>query len=127
MAAKDLLMDLVDYVEQVHRLSERVVTRLQDYRDLVLHEIDLKGREGVQHDLIERGEAIWLKIDRLRRTEPPQPPAGISDWITVSPRSQQTCRPGQRKDAHGHARGRGKTGSSGVGSGRRRYEATEGS
>jgi hypothetical protein len=84
MTAKDLLIDLVEYVEQVHRLSERVVTRLQDYRDLVLHETDLKGREGVQHDLIEGGEAIWLKIDRLRRTEPPQPPAEISDWITVS-------------------------------------------
>jgi hypothetical protein len=48
MTAKDLLIDLVEYVEQVHRLSERVVTRLQDYRDLVLHETDLKGREGVQ-------------------------------------------------------------------------------
>jgi hypothetical protein len=84
MAAKDLLIDLVNYVEQVHRLSERVVTRLQDYRDLVLHETDLKAREGVQHDLIEDGEAIWLKIERLRRTEPPEPSKEISDWITVS-------------------------------------------
>lgn len=84
MAAKDLLLDLVSYVEQIHRLSERVVTRLQDYRDLVLHETDLKAREGVQHDLVEGGEAVWLKIERLRRMEPPEPPEHIGDWIAVS-------------------------------------------
>jgi AAA domain len=84
MTAKDRLIDLVNYVEQVHRLSERVVTRLQDYRDLLLHETDLKAREGIQHDLIEGGEAVWLKIDRLRRTEPPEPSEEIRDWISVS-------------------------------------------
>ena len=84
MSARKRLVDLISYVEEMHRLSERVVTRLQDYRDLVLHETDLKAREGIQHDLVEGGEAVWLKIDRLRRTDPPEPPQEIGDWIAVS-------------------------------------------
>ena len=76
---------LIEYVCKLVELNEKPVWSLSGYGNLVLHESDLRNRIGIRHDLSDADGAIYLKVDRLRRTEPPEPPAAVKDWLTVGP------------------------------------------
>lgn len=78
------LVDLLEYVEHVARLSERPVFSIRDHKNLLYFEHEFQGRVGVHHDQKDESGAIWLKIDRIRRIEPPDVPNEIKDWVTVS-------------------------------------------
>jgi hypothetical protein len=78
------LIDLVDYVRQLVELGQKPVFSVKDYKQLLYHEIELKNRIGIHHDLSDEDGAIWLKIDRLKRIDPPEVPEAIRDWIAVS-------------------------------------------
>ena len=52
-------------------------------RNLVLHEVDLRDRIGIRHDLSDEDGPIFLKVDRLQRIDPPEPPPLAKEWITV--------------------------------------------
>src|SRR5712692_11586823 len=78
------LVDLLEYVEHMVRLSERPVFSIRDHKNLLYFEHELQGRIGIYHDLQDENGPIWLKIDRLRRTDPPVVPEEIKSWITVS-------------------------------------------
>jgi hypothetical protein len=77
------LIDLVDYVRHMVELAERPVFALEEYRQLHYHEADLQGRIGIHHDLTDEDGPVWLKIERLKRTDPPPVPEAIRDWVTV--------------------------------------------
>ena len=66
------------------QLAEKPVFALTDYKQLVYHEVNLKSRVGISHDTADEDGAIWLKIDRLNRIDPPKVPDEIRDWIAVS-------------------------------------------
>jgi very-short-patch-repair endonuclease len=88
------LCGLLDYVEQVVRLDEKIAYRLSDYRlpdgtTFALHPADTSALPGIRHNLREDGEAVWLEIDRLSRQEPPAPGPEIADWISLSPDPSQ--------------------------------------
>jgi len=78
------LRDLVEYVKHMVRLGEKAVFALSEYRLLAYHEADLKGRNGVRHDLSDEDGPIWLSIDRLKRIAPPIVSENIQSWITVA-------------------------------------------
>jgi hypothetical protein len=78
------LRELVEYVEELVRQAEKPAFTLTDYKNLLYYESDLKGQVGVHHDLEDEDGPIWLKIERLKRTDPPLPPEAIRDWVTVS-------------------------------------------
>ncbi len=78
------LADLFDYVEHMAKLGETAVFALGEYRRLVYHEAELKGRVGVRHDQSDEDGAIWLSVDRLKRIDPPKVPEAIRPWITVA-------------------------------------------
>jgi len=80
---KSKLIDLIDYVGQVIQLSETPVFDIKDYRQPIFHEIDLKNRIGIEHDTSDENGPIWLKVKRLKRSDPPLPPELIEEWITV--------------------------------------------
>ena len=78
-ALRQKLVGLLDYVEQVIRLDERVAFRLSEYRlpdssTFALFKIDTQNLPGVRHDLRDEEGPVWLEIERLSRTEPPAPP-----------------------------------------------------
>lgn len=84
------LTDLLDYVEQVVRLDERVALRIDEHRlpngqSFVLHQHELQALPGVRHDLLDEDGPIWLAVQRLRRGNPPEPPELSKDWIELSP------------------------------------------
>jgi hypothetical protein len=77
------LISLLDYTERMATVGERAIFRLAEYRSLIFHEYELNNRVGIFHDVAEDEERTWLKIDRLRRKDPPHIPEEIADWITV--------------------------------------------
>jgi hypothetical protein len=84
------LVGLLDYVEQVIRLDERVTFRLSEYRlpdgsRFALAMADTHHLPNVRHDLRDDEGPVWLEIERLARKEPPPPAKEIADWIILSP------------------------------------------
>lgn len=83
------LVRLLDYVEEVVRLDERVAMRLSEYRlpdktAFAVFETDTRNLPGVRHDVRDDEGNIWVSIDRLTRHGPPAAPEEIKDWIAVS-------------------------------------------
>ena len=87
---REKLVRLLDYVEQVIRLDERVVFQLSDYRLPDGTSFCITGPEhrdlpGVRFGARDDEGPVWLEVARLAREEPPPPPAEIADWIVLSP------------------------------------------
>ena len=84
------LVGLLDYIEQVVRLDERVAFRLSEYRlpdgsTFAVSKADTRNLPSVRHDLRDEEGPVWLEIERLARKEPPPPPKELIDWIILSP------------------------------------------
>ena len=85
MDVRKRLYELVEYVEELVKQADRPVFKLSDYDSLLYYEADLKGRVGIHHDLVEDSDGpIWLKIERLKRIDPPVAPESIREWLAVS-------------------------------------------
>jgi hypothetical protein len=87
--AREKLVGLLDYVEQVIRLDERVAFRLSEYHlpdgtNYAVHEVATRNLPGVHHDLREDEGSVWLEVERLARREPPTPSPEIAEWILIS-------------------------------------------
>jgi very-short-patch-repair endonuclease/transcription elongation GreA/GreB family factor len=85
---RERLVGLLDYVEQVVRLDERVAMRLADYRlfdgsNIAITDSDTQNLPGVRHDLRTQDFPVWLEIERLARRGPPLPPENIAAWIVI--------------------------------------------
>src|SRR2546427_3408336 len=78
------LADLLEYVEHMVRLAERPVFSIRDHKNLLYFEHELRGRIGIHHDQQDENGSIWLKIDRLKRIDPPDVPEELQAWVTVS-------------------------------------------
>ena len=83
------LVGLLDYVEQVVRLDERVAFRLSEYRlpdgsTFAVGAADTRNLPEIHHDVREDEGPVWLEISRLARLEPPAPPNDIAEWIALS-------------------------------------------
>ena len=89
-ATGERLVSLLEYVEQVVRLGERSITRLDENRlpngqTFSVHQHELFDLPGFTHDIVDDDGPIWLKIERLRRGTPPVPPDDIAEWLENSP------------------------------------------
>jgi hypothetical protein len=83
------LISLLDYVEQVVRLDERVSFRLSEYRlpdgtTFAVPKSDTHNLPGVRHDHRDDEGPVWLEVERLVRREPPTPAENIREWIALS-------------------------------------------
>ena len=81
MDVRRRLVGLLDYVEQVVRLDERVAFRLSEYRLLdsstfAISKTDTENLPGVRHDIRDDEGQIWLEVERLARKESPGTAAG---------------------------------------------------
>src|SRR5258707_5449145 len=87
--ARQKLIGLLDYVEQVVRLDERVAFRLSEYRlpdgaTFAVGKSDTQNLPGVRRDHRDDEGAVWLEVERLARKEPPTPAQDIAEWIRPS-------------------------------------------
>src|ERR1700687_3575962 len=87
--ARQKLIGLLDYVEQVVRLDERVAFRLSEYRlpdgsTFGVEKNDTQSLPGVRHDHRDEEGPVWLEVERLVRKEPPARPDNTDEWIVGS-------------------------------------------
>lgn len=95
---------LLDYVEALVKLDERVATRLAQHKladgsQFILHQHEFTGLAAVRGDLSDQDGPIWLRIQRLQRTNPPRYEEPGSEWMEISndpcarPPSMMSCIP----------------------------------
>lgn len=89
-AAVARLAKLLAYIGEVVRLDERPAFRLADHRlatgqRLVLHRHETTDLPGVALDLSDDDGPVWLRLERLKRIDPPAPPESAAPWLDVSP------------------------------------------
>ncbi len=87
--ARQKLIGLLDYVEQVVRLDEKVAFRVSEYRlsdgsTFSVSKKDTQNLPSVRHDHRDDEGSVWLEVERLSRKEPPSPHADIVEWIILS-------------------------------------------
>jgi hypothetical protein len=73
--ARQKLIGLLDYVEQVIRLDERVAFRLPEYRlpdgtTFAVRNNETQNLPGVRNDHRDEEGPVWLEVERLARKEP---------------------------------------------------------
>ena len=81
---------LLEYIGEVVRLDERPAFRLADHRlatgqRLVLHRHEAADLPGLALDLSDDDGPVWLRLERLKRIDPPAPPESAPPWLDVSP------------------------------------------
>jgi hypothetical protein len=86
--ARQKLIGLLDYVEQVVRLDERVAFRLSEYHlpdgtTFAIAKKDTQNLPSIRHDHRDDEGPVWLEVERLVRREPPAPPETIAEWLVV--------------------------------------------
>jgi very-short-patch-repair endonuclease len=87
--ARQKLVGLLDYIEQVVRLDERVAFRLSEYHlpdgtTFAVTKTDTQNLPSVRHDDRDEEGPVWLEVQRLSRKEPPSPPKELSEWVLLS-------------------------------------------
>ncbi len=86
------LNELLEYVRKIGELNQKTTFKLEEYKKPLIHEDTLKNKKGIYFNLInnENSEPIWLKIDRLKRTEPPMIDEELKQWIIITKDPQQS-------------------------------------
>jgi len=82
----DRLNELLEYVRKIGELNRKTIFKLEEYKKPLIPEDTLKNKKGIYFNLPNdgNGEPIWLKIDRLKRTEPPLINEILKEWIVIS-------------------------------------------
>lgn len=78
--------ELLEYAKKIGELNQKTIFKIEEYNKNLFFEHNLLNKKGIHFNLLnnESEDNIWLKIERLKRTEPPIPDKTIKDWITVS-------------------------------------------
>ncbi|MDQ1268702.1 MAG: hypothetical protein QG618_6, partial [Thermodesulfobacteriota bacterium] len=85
ITARYRLNDLLEYVHHVGMLNQRPIFRIDEYKQFVIWEHELKGSIGIQHNTAdEDGVQICVRVDRLKRVPPPEIPEQLREWLVVS-------------------------------------------
>ena len=86
------LNELLEYVRKIGELNQKTIFRLEEYKKPLIYEDTLKNKKGIYFNLPnnENSEPIWLKIDRLKRTEPPLIDEELKQWIIITKDPSQT-------------------------------------
>lgn len=87
--ASERFVGLLDYVDALVKLDERVPHRLSQHKlpdgsSFVLHEHELTKLPGTKLNTADDEGPVWLRIQRLQRTAPPPIPEDLSEWIDGS-------------------------------------------
>ena len=80
------LNNLLEYVRKIGELKQKTIFRLEEHKKPLIPEHTLKNKKGISFNLInnENNEPIWLKIDRLKRTDPPVIDDELKQWILIT-------------------------------------------
>jgi hypothetical protein len=77
------VVQLIDYVCVLVNLAAKPVWSIASYGNLAFYEEELRNQIGIWHDRTDVDGPVYLKVDRLRRIDPPEPPPAAKDWLTI--------------------------------------------
>lgn len=78
-----LVLDLLNYIEQVEKLKTKPTFSVPS-EFFVAYQHELKGLPGLQYNLQDEGNDIWLRLTRLQEIAPPEPDDQLRPWVTLS-------------------------------------------
>jgi len=81
--AKKNLLSVLDYLLHLDRTRSRPLFRLSDHKLPFFHEHAFAGLPGIETNLVEGAEEIWLSIRRLQANAPPAPHDWLRPWINA--------------------------------------------
>lgn len=87
--SKQLLIDLLEYIEQVEKLNRKpAYTVPSDIFEA--NQSDLKGLPGIDFNIQSEHDDVWLRITRLNETPAPEPSEALKPWVTISKSPDKT-------------------------------------
>ncbi|QPK62543.1 AAA family ATPase [Methylomonas sp. LL1] len=87
--SNQLLIDLLDYIEQVEKLNRKpVYTVPSDIFEA--SQSDLKGLPGIDFNIQSEHDDVWLRITRLKETPAPEPSDALKPWVIISKSPDKT-------------------------------------
>lgn len=81
--AKRNLLATFDYLLHMDRMRSRPMFRLSDHKLPFFHEHAFAGLPGVETNLLEGEQEVWLSIRRLQAIPPPAPHDRLRPWINI--------------------------------------------
>lgn len=82
---KNRLLQLIDYCRETVTLRSKPVSRVEDHRSSALYEHEIQGLPGIKINIERDDDEIWLVVDRLRETKPPEiTNALLKPWVNMS-------------------------------------------
>ena len=80
--ASSLVLDLLNYIEQVEKLKYKPAFAVPtEY--FAVHQYELKGLPELQFNIQGAGSDVWFRVPRLHEIPPPQPDETLSLWINL--------------------------------------------
>lgn len=81
-AGAPLLLDLLDYIEQVEKLKTKPVFSVPtEY--FVAYQHELQGLPELQLNVQVEGDDVWLRLPRLQEIAPPEVDAHLRPWAVL--------------------------------------------
>lgn len=77
------VIDILSYIEQTEKLKRKPTFSLPD-EYLVAHRHELVNLPGLQFNLQQEDDNVWLKVPRLQEIAPPDLDELLKPWVTVS-------------------------------------------
>jgi very-short-patch-repair endonuclease len=78
-----LVFGLLDYIEQVEKLSAKPAFSIPSDAPFVAYQHDFKGLPELQFNLQIEGDDVWLRIPRLQEIAAPDPEDALKPWVTL--------------------------------------------
>ena len=78
------LTSMLDYLEEWDKLNRTPVFEIASHQALMIWQQDVAELPGVSLNSSDESGEVWLTLDRLRPTKPPQLPVELVPWVVVS-------------------------------------------
>jgi very-short-patch-repair endonuclease len=77
------LISMLEYLENWDRLNRTPVLDVTTHQGLVVWQDDLRDLPGIHLNSPDESGEVWLMIERLRVTRPPDVPTKLQTWLVV--------------------------------------------
>ena len=75
---------MLDYLEEWDKLNRKPVFDIASHQALMIWQQDAAELPGFTLNSSDESGEVWLTLDRLRPTKPPQLPVELEPWVVVS-------------------------------------------
>lgn len=89
-SGSDLVLDLLNYIEQVEKLKAKPAFSVPGDSLFVAYQHELHGLPELQFNLQSDGDDLWLRIPRLQEIAAPEPDEALKPWVVLSKTPEKT-------------------------------------